>query len=144
MRCCCRAVHDAPEASADAAQLEQLAPDATEAILVPLIFHGETLGVLAGINGEGERRFDDEDEQLLMSVAASAATAVATAQSVAAARLRLSVEAADQARARWARELHDETLQGLTGVRMVLSAGLARDGQRRATRCGRDRRFASR
>ena len=62
-----------------------------------------------------------------MSVAASAATAVATARSVAAARLRLSVEAADQARARWARELHDETLQGLTGVRMVLSAGLARD-----------------
>jgi len=37
------------------------------------------------------------------------------------------VEAADEARARWARELHDETLQGLTGVRMVLSAGLARD-----------------
>jgi signal transduction histidine kinase len=37
------------------------------------------------------------------------------------------VEAADQARARWARELHDETLQGLTGVRMVLSAGLARE-----------------
>ncbi len=83
--------------------------------------------MLAGINGDGERAFDEEDEQLLMSVAASAATAVATARSVAAARLRLSVEAADQARARWARELHDETLQGLTGVRMVLSAGLARD-----------------
>jgi len=106
-------------APADASQLEQLAPEATEAILVPLIFQGETLGVLAGINGEGERPFDEEDEQLLMSVAASAG-------SVAAARLRLSVEAADQARARWARELHDETLQGLTGVRMVLSAGLAR------------------
>lgn len=113
-------------APADADQLEQLALDSKEAILVPLIFQGETLGVLAGINGEGERRFDGEDEQLLMSIAASAATAVATARSVAAARLRLSVEAADQARARWARELHDETLQGLTGVRMVLSAGLAR------------------
>jgi signal transduction histidine kinase len=62
-----------------------------------------------------------------MSVAASAATAVATARSVAAARLRMSVEAADQARAQWARELHDETLQGLIGARMVLSAGLARD-----------------
>jgi signal transduction histidine kinase len=83
--------------------------------------------VLAGINGAGERAFEEEDELLLMSVAASAATAVATARSVAAARLRLSVEAADQARARWARELHDETLQGLTGVRMVLSAGLARN-----------------
>ncbi len=114
-------------AGADAAQLEQLAPAATEAILVPLVFRGEPLGVLAAINGAGERRFDDEGEQLLMSIAASAATAVATARSVAAARLRLSLEAADQARARWARELHDETLQGLTGVRMVLSAGLARD-----------------
>jgi signal transduction histidine kinase len=109
------------------ARLAQLAPDASAAILVPLVFRGEPLGVLAGINGEGERPFEEEDEQLLMSVAASAATAVATARSVAAARLRLSVEAADQARARWARELHDETLQGLTGVRMVLSAGLARE-----------------
>ena len=111
---------------ADPARIEQLAPGASTAILVPLVFRGETLGVLAGINGAGERAFAEEDEQLLMSVAASAATAVATARSVAAARLRLSVEAADQARARWARELHDETLQGLTGVRMVLSAGLAR------------------
>ena len=106
---------------------QQLAPDAKAAILVPLVFRGEKLGVLAAINGPGDRRFEDEDEQLLMSIAASAATAVATARSVAAARLRLSLEAADQARARWARELHDETLQGLTGVRMVLSAGLARD-----------------
>ncbi len=114
-------------ANADPSQLRQLAPDATEAILVPLVFRGEPLGVLAGINHAGEDAFDDEDEQLLMSVAASAATAVATARSVAAARLRLSLEAADQARGRWARELHDETLQGLTGVRMVLSAGLARD-----------------
>jgi signal transduction histidine kinase len=112
---------------ADHAQLAQLAPEASAAILVPLVFRGEPLGVLAGINGAGERPFEEEDEQLLMSVAASAATAVATARSVAAARLRLSVEAADQARARWARELHDETLQGLTGVRMVLSAGLARE-----------------
>jgi signal transduction histidine kinase len=122
-------------AEADPAQLEQLAPDANAAILVPLVFRGEPLGVLAGINGAGEREFAEEDEQLLMSVAASAATAVATARSVAAARLRLSVEAADQARARWARELHDETLQGLTGTRMVLAAGLARgdlDALRRA------------
>jgi signal transduction histidine kinase len=90
------------------------------------VFRGEMLGVLAGINGADEGPFDEEDEQLLSSVAASAATAVATARSVAAARVRLTLEAADQARARWARELHDETLQGLTGLRMVLSAGLAR------------------
>jgi signal transduction histidine kinase len=93
---------------------------------VPLVFRGEVLGVLAGIDRMDGGEFELEDEELLMAVAASAATAVATARSVAAARLRLSVEAADQARTRWARELHDETLQGLTGARMVLSAGLAR------------------
>ncbi len=107
-------------------QLEQLAPGARSAILVPLNFRGENLGVLAGINRNDGRPFEDEDQQLLESVAASAATAIATARSVAAARLRLTLEAAEEARGRWARELHDETLQGLSGVRMVLAAGLAR------------------
>ncbi len=110
-----------------AIQLEQLARGATAAILVPLAFRGETLGVLAAIDITERGALESEDEQLLMSIAASAATAVATARSVAAERLRMSIEAAEQARARWARELHDETLQGLSGVRMVLSAGLAHD-----------------
>jgi signal transduction histidine kinase len=108
-------------------RLDQLMPGASKALLVPLIFRGETLGVLAGIDRDDGRAFGDEDEQLLLSVAASAATAVATARSVAAEHLRLSIDAAEQARARWARELHDQTLQGLAGARMVLSAGLARD-----------------
>ena len=108
-------------------QFERLAPGARAAILVPLSFRGESLGVLAGIDRDGAEAFDQDDEQLLLSVAASAATAVATARSVAAARLRVSLEAAEQSRARWARELHDETLQAISGVRMVLSAGLARE-----------------
>lgn len=107
--------------------LAQLELGARAAILVPLVFRGQSLGVLAAIDRTDRRPLAEEDQQLLMSVAVSAATAVATARSVAAARLRLSLEAADEARARWARELHDETLQGLTGVRMVLSAGLARN-----------------
>jgi signal transduction histidine kinase len=108
-------------------ELSAVATDGRGAILVPLVFRGERLGVLAGFDRADGRQFDEEDEELLMSVAASAATAVAAVRSVAAARLRLSLEAAEEARARWARELHDETLQGLSGVRMVLSAGLARD-----------------
>jgi signal transduction histidine kinase len=107
-----------------AAQLDRLSPGSRAAIVVPLTFRGETLGVLAGIDHVDGRPFGPEDEQLLQAVAASAATAVATARTVAADRLRLSIEAAEQARGRWARELHDETLQGLSGVRMVLSAAI--------------------
>ena len=115
-------------ASADCpSRLDRLMPGAGRALLVPLVFRGETLGVLAAIDRDDGRPFEDEDEQLLLAVAASAATAVTTARSVAAERLRLSIDAAEQARARWARELHDQTLQGLAGARMVLAAGLAHD-----------------
>jgi signal transduction histidine kinase len=111
-------------AAEQAGQLDRLSPGSPAAILVPLTFRGETLGVLAGIDRVDGRPFDADDEQLLESVAASAATAVATARTVAADRLRLSIEAAEEARGRWARELHDETLQGLGGVRMILSSAI--------------------
>jgi signal transduction histidine kinase len=61
--------------------------------------------------------------------AASAATAVATAQSVEAGRLRHSLRSAEQERSRWARELHDETLQGLALMGVMLSSGLKAGGE---------------
>jgi signal transduction histidine kinase len=90
---------------------------------VPLDFRGRRLGLLAAIDRiEHGPEFETEDEELFSALAASAATAVVTAQSVAQERLRHSIEAAEQARARWARELHDETLQGLVGLRMLLGS----------------------
>jgi signal transduction histidine kinase len=47
---------------------------------------------------------------------------VATAQNVAGRELRRSIEAAESERRRWARELHDETLQDLAGLRLAISA----------------------
>jgi signal transduction histidine kinase len=111
--------------SADRSGSRQLAPglDARAAVVVPLTYRGNRLGVLAALDRvSGGPEFDAEDEELLAAVAASAATAVATAQSVARERLRNSIEAAEQARGRWARELHDETLQGLVGLRMLLTS----------------------
>ena len=95
-------------------------------MLVPLVYRGESLGVLAAFDrlDEREARFGDDDEALLGAFAASAATAVATAKTVAADRLQGSLQAAERERRRWARELHDETLQGLAGLRVLLSNGL--------------------
>lgn len=103
-------------------------PDAQTALLVPMVYRGEAVGVLAAFDREGSHDvFSEEDEQMLRTFAASAATAVALAQSVQADRLRSSLAAADAERRRWARELHDETLQSLGGLRVLLSSALRRE-----------------
>ena len=70
--------------------------------------------------------FDADDEHLLTSFAASAAIAIATAQSVEAQRLRHSIRASEQERRRWARELHDETLQELGALKMMFETTRAK------------------
>src|ERR1700734_3123165 len=87
----------------------------------------ETIGVLAAFDrGPEHESFSEEDEQLLRTFAATAANAVAMAQSVEADRLRSALGAADAERRRWARELHDDTLQGLGALRVVLASALQR------------------
>ena len=61
----------------------------------------------------------------MRAFAGSAATALATAQTVEAEQLRMSIASADQERRRWARELHDETLQGLGALQVMLTAALS-------------------
>ncbi len=104
--------------------LGQLGVGARAGVVVPLIFRGESQGVLLAIDRlEGGPGFTAEDERLLQSFATSAATAVATAQSVTAERHRQRLAAAEDERQRWARELHDDTLQSLSALRIGLSAG---------------------
>jgi|SRR5689334_16771973 len=101
------------------------------ALLVPLLFRGRPLGVLVALDPLGrEAGFSDEDEAVLVSFAASAATAVATAQSVAEDRTRAGIASAERERGRWARELHDESLQSLAGLRVLLSAARRADAEK--------------
>ena len=101
--------------------LDRLGLEASTALLVPLSFRGRISGVMAAYDHLGpERRFSGEDEEVLESFAASAATAVATTQNVADERMRQSIHATEQERQRWARELHDETLQGLASLAVGL------------------------
>jgi signal transduction histidine kinase len=98
---------------------------ARSALLVPLVFRGRGFGVLAAFDHLGKTAtFSADDERALLSFAASAATAVATARSVEAQRLRDSIGAAEAERRRWARDLHDETLQGLGAAKLALSSAL--------------------
>jgi two-component system, NarL family, sensor histidine kinase DevS len=105
----------------------ELQVSATSALVVPLAFRGARLGVLAAFDRiAGGPEFRSADEDLMKTFAASASIAVATARSVAEERLRHSLDASEQERRRWARELHDETLQGLGALQVVLSSALRR------------------
>jgi signal transduction histidine kinase len=106
--------------------LEAVAGDARSAVVVPLGFRGKGRGVLLALErSQGGPAFDADDEHLLTSFAASAAIAIATAQSVEAERLRDSIRASESERKRWARELHDETLQELGALKMLLDTSRA-------------------
>jgi signal transduction histidine kinase len=112
--------------------LEPIVGDARSLVIVPLGFRGRARGVLIALDRMREGpAFDAEDRHLLGSFAASAAIAIATAQSVEADRLRHSMRASEEERARWARELHDDTLQELGGLKVLLEAArLAGDPDR--------------
>jgi signal transduction histidine kinase len=97
-------------------------------LMVPLLHRGRALGVLAAFDRvEDGPGFSADDERLLQAFAASAATAVATAQTVQTHSIERSIRASEAERTRWARELHDETLQELGGLRVLLSAARRSD-----------------
>jgi signal transduction histidine kinase len=105
----------------------QLGLDADHGLVVPLIFRDRAYGVLVVLDHLHDGRFTAEHQKLLEAFATSAATAVATAESAADESRRQRVAAAEAERGRWARELHDETLQALGNLRLVLS-GARRSG----------------
>ena len=103
--------------------LGRLGLHASAGLVVPLVFRGQAYGVLVAIDRlSGGPAFNTEDAALLEAFAASAATAVATAESVASEQRRQRLAAAESERGRWARELHDETLQAFAALRLQLSS----------------------
>ena len=98
-------------------------PEARTALLVPMLQREHAIGVLAAFDhGPGGGPFGRAEEELLRGFANSAANAVAIKRSVDAERLRFAIDAADAERRRWARELHDQTLQSLGALRVMLAS----------------------
>ncbi len=101
---------------------------AATGLIVPLVFRSEAVGVLAAFDRTvAGPEFTAEDQRLIQAFAATAATAVMMAQNVATEGLKRSVDASERERMRWARELHDGTLQELAALRIALS-GARRSG----------------
>ncbi len=107
--------------------LGHLGISARDGLIVPLIFRDQPYGVIVAVDHLESGEFTAEHQRLLEAFAASAAIAVATARSAAEDRRRQALAAAEAERSRWARELHDDTLQALGNLRLMLS-GARRTG----------------
>jgi signal transduction histidine kinase len=102
--------------------LGRLGMHAQGGLVVPLTVRGQAYGVLVALDRrEGGPNFTRQDQRLLEWFAASAATGLVTALVVSTERERTRLAAAEQERERWARELHEGTLQRLAGLRFELS-----------------------
>jgi signal transduction histidine kinase len=100
----------------------------TTTLVVPLVVGNTALGVIAAWDKQGsDLRFTDADVRLAEAFANRAALALELAERVSRHSVETLVEGQERERRRLARELHDETLQGLAVLRIALS-GANRDG----------------
>ena len=100
--------------------------EATSMLLCALNHRGRREGVLAAFDRYDGAEFTADDELLLSMFATSAATAVAMVRAVEDEKLHMSISASENERRRWARELHDDTLQQLGAVKVMHETALLR------------------
>jgi len=94
-------------------------------LIVALRSRGTDLGVLSVFDPlGGEGGFTSDDELALESFATSAASAIAATQALEDEKLRLSIASSERERTRWARELHDETLQELGALGLMQESAM--------------------
>lgn len=110
------------------AGLEELGVDCGAVLLASLRSRGSDLGALLALHlPDEEPRFSGDDDLAFASFATSAATVIGGALAAEDERLRLTIAASERERQRWARELHDETLQDLGALRVMQQSALRSD-----------------
>jgi signal transduction histidine kinase len=105
---------------AAAGGLEELGIRAGAGLAVPLRSRGQGLGVLLVVDRHGaDPSFTAEQQLTLESFATSAANAISAAHAIEDEKSKLAIASSERERGRWARELHDETLQELGALRIM-------------------------
>jgi signal transduction histidine kinase len=104
-----------PEASV----LHELGLEARAVLIEPLSMEGHGGGLVIALRENGS--FRGPDRRALEAFAQSVAQRLAAERSVEIERLRYGMEARERERTRWAREIHDETVQGLGALRLKLA-----------------------
>jgi signal transduction histidine kinase len=103
----------------EAAWLHELGLEARAALVEPLLMEGHGGGLVIALRAGGG--FRGPDRQALAAFAASVAQRLAAERSVEIERLRYGMEARERERTRWAREIHDESIQGIGALRLQLA-----------------------
>jgi len=103
----------------EAAWLHELGVEARAALVEPLHMEGQGGGMVIALRSDGG--FRGPDRQALSAFAASVSQRLAAERSVEIERLRYGMEARERERTRWAREIHDESIQGIGALRLKLA-----------------------
>jgi signal transduction histidine kinase len=103
----------------EAAWLHELGLEARAVLVEPLNMEAHGGGMVIVLREQGG--FRDPDRQALSAFASSVAQRLAAERSVEIERLRYGMEARERERTRWAREIHDESIQGIGALRLQLA-----------------------
>jgi signal transduction histidine kinase len=117
----------------EAMWLHELGLEARAVLVEPLDLEGQNrVGAAGGglvIAMRTDGGFRGPDVQALSAFAASVSQRLAAERSVEIERLRYGMEARERERTRWAREIHDESIQGIGALRMQLANAREIDDQ---------------
>ena len=106
----------------EAAWLHELGIEADAALVEPLSMEEQGGGMVIALGA-----FREPDRAALRAFATSLAKRLQAERSVEIERLRYGMEARERERTRWAREIHDESIQGIGAMRLKLANALELD-----------------
>ena len=103
----------------EAAWLHELGLEARSVLIEPLDMESQGGGLIVALRSDGS--FRGPDREALSAFASSVSQRLAAERSVEIERLRYGMEARERERTRWAREIHDESIQGIGALRLQLA-----------------------